>query len=53
MVVVVEIVHMCAGAGKGQKRVSDSLGQEFKVVVTCLMWVLILSPGPLQEQQRS
>lgn len=32
--------HTHAGAFKGQKRASDALEVELRVVVRCLMWVL-------------
>lgn len=38
--VCVSICHVCTGAHRGQKRVSETLELELLAIVGCQMWVL-------------
>lgn len=44
-------MYLTAGTFEGQKRVSDLMALVLQVVVSCLMWVLENTFGPLEEQQ--
>lgn len=38
--VLASMHHMCAGAGRGQKRVTDPLEMELQIIMGCLTWGL-------------
>jgi hypothetical protein len=46
----VSICVMCVGAGKGQKRVSDTMKRERQLIVACQCGFCELDCCPLEEQ---